>query len=471
MKPLAITERGPAMAESISRRQFLSRGAVAVIAVGVGGSLLEACGSSTTPKPTAAKATTSRSLKGQSITVFADSNPQGIGLKPLVPEFEKLTGIHVNYQVLSELDITKKAAVALAAGDGSLDVTWGGISQKPDWVTAGWVEPLDGYFNDTSLVGKHFDTADFIPACWKATEYDGKHYGLPTLLDTNLLMYRKDILSAHHVAVPDTIDELLSACAAVNKKPLPAIALRGERGVHSNIWIFNIFYYGEGGHYYKGQKPAGPVPSGKLVASLDTVDDVKGLKKYGEFFLKGYTIPGSAADDYPEVTAAFKDGKCAMLVDDIAFGLEMVDSLGDKVGFAKAPRGPVGRYPGFDTQMWFLAKGSRHKDAAVRFMAWSTSTDVQIRAAKNGKYIGVTRESSFDSPAFHAFARPDLVSAFKSETGELYPNYFVQTPSFNVIGEYMSIAVSQVITGQKSAAAAAAAAQQQAATYLAAHQS
>lgn len=456
------------MTEGISRREFISRGAGVVLAAGLGGSFLEACGGSTSGKPASAKPSNG-SLKGQTITVFADSNPQGTGLRPLIPEFEKQTGIRVNYQVLSELDITKKAAVALAAGNGSVDVTWGGLSQKPDWVTAGWVEPLDSYLSDTTLVGKHFNSSDFIPACWKATQYNGKHYGLPTLLDTNLLMYRKDILSAHHVAVPKTIDELLSACQVVNKKPVPAIALRGKRGVHSNIWIFNIFFYGEGGHYYVGEKPGGPAPSGTLKASLDAADSVKGLKTYGEFFLKGYTIPGSASDDYPAVTSAFKSGKAAMLVDDIAFGLEMVSALGNKVGFAKAPRGPAGIYPGFDTQMWFLAKSSKHKDAAMKFMAWSTSPEVQVQSAKNGKYIGVTRESSFTSPTFKSFARPDVLAAFKSESDELDINHFVQTPSFNVIGDYMSIAVSEVITGGESAAKAAAAAQSQAVSYLASH--
>jgi len=452
------------MNEGMSRRAFLKGGTGTVAAAAFGGTLISAvagCGSGSSAS--------SGGSSGGTLTVYADANPQGQGLQPLIPEFEKQTGIKVNYQVLSELDITKKAAVALAAGNGTVDVTWGGVSQKPEWVTAGWVEPIDDYLNDPSLVGKGYSTSDWLPACWKATEYNGKHWGFPTLLDTNILMYRKDILSSAGVAPPTTISDLLAACAKVNTKSVPAITLRGARGVHSNIWIFNIFYYGEGGIYYKGQKPGGRAPSGRLSAAMDTAADLTGLQIYGEFFRRGYTPAGSASWDYPETTAAFKGGKAAMLVDDIAFALEMIDALGDKVAFAEAPRGPAGLFPGFDTQMWFLAKGTPNRDAAIKFMAWSTSPQVQVQAAKNGKYIGVTRQSALHSSAFKSFARPDVLAILSKESPDLDVNHFVQTPSFNVVGDYMSIAVNEVISGTASAKSALSTAQSQAASYLLTH--
>ncbi|MBX5451907.1 MAG: sugar ABC transporter substrate-binding protein [Thermogemmatispora sp.] len=449
------------MDQTLTRRGLLkrlTRGGLALTTVPLWtGLVLSACGST--------------SGGNSQITVFADANPQGEGLAPLVPQFEKETGIKVNYQVISETEITNKASVALAAGDGSLDVTWGGVSQLPRWETAGWIEPLDSYLSDTSLVGKQFNSSDFIPACWQATVWQGKRYGLPTLLDTNILMYRKDILAEHHASVPETIDELLAVCAQVNSTSMPAVVLRGKRGVHANIWIFNIFFYGEGGHYYQGQQPGGPVPAGKLAADLTNPAAIKGLEVYSEFFLKHYTPAGSAAFDFPETTSTFKAGRAAMLVDDIAFGQEMVSALGEKVGFAPAPRGPAGQYPGFDTQMWFLAKGSRNKEAAIKFMVWSTSPEIQLQAAKNGQYIGVTRQSTFNDPQFKEFVRPDLLAAFKADTPHLDLNHFVITPSFDVIGDYVSVAVTQAITGQLSPQAALAAAQQQAASYLATHPS
>jgi ABC-type glycerol-3-phosphate transport system substrate-binding protein len=409
-------------------------------------------------------------FKGTTLNVFADANPQGEGVQPLVKEFEKETGIRVNYQVVSELSIIPKAEVALAAANGTLDVTWGGLSEKPAWVTAKWVDPIDHYLTDPTIFGKGFNTSDFVPACWKATEANGKHYGLPTLLDTNILMYRKDILSAQHVAIPTAVAELVAACAKVNKKPLPAIVLRGARSIHSNIWLFNIFYYAEGGSYYKGQPPGRGVPPGKLTANMGNATDLKAFETDVDCWLKGYTPTGSANFDYPETTSTFKSGKAAMLVDDVVFALEMVPALGDKVGFAPAPTGPDGMFPGFDTQMWYLAKGSRNKEAAVAFMAWTTSAAAQLATAKNGKYIGVTRDSTFRSAAFHKFVRPDVITAFKAVEPHLDINHFVQTPSFTVVGDYMSIAVNAAASGTSSPSSALAGAQRQAATYLATHQ-
>lgn len=456
------------MEKPISRRRFLGTASKAIATASAGGAVagvVSACGGS----GKAAKPKTSGKPKG-SITVFADANPQGQGLQSLIPEFQSQTGIKVNYQVLSELDITQKATVALAAGNGTVDVTWGGLSEKPAWVKAGWVEPIDDYLTARNLVGPDLNTSDFIPACWKATEDGGQHYGMPTLLDTNLLMYRKDILSKHSLSSPPaTIDDLMSACEKVNKSPLPAIALRGARGVHSNIWIFNIFYYGLGGTYYTGQRPGGAVPSGRLSADMKTAAGLKGLQTYTDFFKNGYTPSGSASWDYPETSGAFKSGKVAMLVDDVAFGLEMSDALGSKVGFALAPKGPSGLFPGFDTQMWFLAKGSSNKEAAIKFMAWSTSPAVQARAGRQGKYLGVTRQSTLKAHSFHKLFAPDLVSAYTRSLPHLDINHFVQTPSFNVIGDYMSVAVNQSISGGNPTSALAQA-QQQAVSYLASHQ-
>jgi multiple sugar transport system substrate-binding protein len=273
------------------------------------------------------------------------------------------------------------------------------------------------------------------------------------------------------VKVPTTIDEMLTACKKVNHKPVPAITLRGIRGVHSNIWIFNIFYYGEGGTYYKGQHPGGAVPTGKLQADMNTAASLKGMETFADFFLDGYTPAGSGNYDYPETSSTFKSGKAAMFVDDVVFGIEMAAALGDKVGFAPAPIGPSGMYPGFDAQMYFLAKGSNNKEAAVAFMAWATSTPIQLAAAKNGSYVGVTRDSVFNAPAFQKLIRPDLVTAFKGVEAHLDINHFPQTASFNVVGDYMSIAVNEVITGTAKAKSALASAQSQAVSYLAAHQS
>ncbi len=75
------------MNEGMSRRAFLKGGTGTVAAAAFGGTLISAvagCGSGSSAS--------SGGSSGGTLTVYADANPQGQGLQPLIPEFEKQTG-------------------------------------------------------------------------------------------------------------------------------------------------------------------------------------------------------------------------------------------------------------------------------------------------------------------------------------------------------------------------------------------
>jgi multiple sugar transport system substrate-binding protein len=458
--------------DNIRRRTFLQTGAAAVAAI-AGGSALSACASGGPSGSSSPGNATRSSIKGASITVYDDANPQGQALHQLVPEFEKEYGVTVNHQVISELLITDKAEAAFVAGNGAVDVCWSSLSALPGWATAGWLEPLDSYLSDKSLIGS-FSTSDMIAKPFQACQWLGQQYGVPTTFYSNGgLFYRKDILDPLHISPPRTNEEFLDACKTIKGavNGVYATALRGERGVNTNIWEYNNFLYSVGGTYYKGQPPGGPVPKGAVVAAVNTPDDIAGLELYATFFLDGYTPPGAANWSYPEINTAINSGKVAMSLGDLTFASSYIAALGDKLGYAFPPVGPKGLYPGFDAQMYTIAKSSSQKAAATAFIAWATSPAVQVQTAKLGKYVAVTSSSALSTLEAAQILPVEYISVFKQVLPYLDINHYPITPSFTTVGEDVSIAVSAAISGQQSATAALNAAQAQANSYLSEHPS
>jgi raffinose/stachyose/melibiose transport system substrate-binding protein len=54
--------------------------------------------------------------------------------------------------------------------------------------------------------------SSFTPAALEAYTYDGKLYGVPITLDAKYLVYNKQLFAGAGVAVPTTLEELLTAC-------------------------------------------------------------------------------------------------------------------------------------------------------------------------------------------------------------------------------------------------------------------
>ncbi|MFX1534421.1 MAG: ABC transporter substrate-binding protein [Promethearchaeota archaeon] len=99
---------------------------------------------------------------------------------------------------------TTKFAVA----DPGLDVVSMDVIWPPEFIAAGWLEPLDDIINDTNV-------DDFLPAPVEAGTYQGVHYGVPWFHDSAMLFYRTDILeyaSSEGIIpenrAPETWDEL-----------------------------------------------------------------------------------------------------------------------------------------------------------------------------------------------------------------------------------------------------------------------
>src|SRR6266446_1750192 len=85
-----------------------------------------------------------RQAAGQSLTVGLNKHPFTESLLPLIPEFERLTGIKVEYLILPEQEYFSKLVADLSQQRGEFTVIMTGPMRNWQYATPGWIVPLDG---------------------------------------------------------------------------------------------------------------------------------------------------------------------------------------------------------------------------------------------------------------------------------------------------------------------------------------
>ena len=165
-----------------------------------------------------------------SINVLMVNNPQMMDLQKLAPDFEKETGIHVNFTVLPEDDLRDKTSQEFSAQAGQYDVATLSNFEIPIYAKAGWVADLTSHVKaDTE-----FDQDDILAPMTKALSVDGKIYGEPFYGESSFLMYRKDILASKGITMPanPTWPQVADIAAKVDgaQPGMRGICLRGQPG-------------------------------------------------------------------------------------------------------------------------------------------------------------------------------------------------------------------------------------------------
>ena len=92
-----------------------------------------------------------RQAAGQSLTIGLNKHPFTESLLPLIPEFRKLTGINVEYLILPEAEYFTKLVADLSQQRGEFSVIMTGPVRNWQYVTPGWILPLDDFLKNTKL--------------------------------------------------------------------------------------------------------------------------------------------------------------------------------------------------------------------------------------------------------------------------------------------------------------------------------
>jgi sorbitol/mannitol transport system substrate-binding protein len=383
------------------------------------------------------------------ITMAAVDNPQMADLKTLLPNFESAhPNIKVNIVTLPEDQLRQQVTTDVAAKSGRFDLFTEGTYEVPIWAKLGWIENLAPYIAKDSS----YAPDDLIAGIKGALTYNGNLYAVPFYGESSMLMYRKDMLSAAGVTMPDhpTWDQVAAAAKAVNSSSVNGICLRGLPGWGEQLAPLDTVVNTFGGRWFDQNWNA----TLTTPAWHDAVTFyVNLLKNAGE--------PGAGNAGFTECLNAYNSGKVAMWYDATVAASNFTGAAATNSGYAYAPT-KLTPYSGW---LWSWALGipstSTKKDAAWTFIDWATNKDyIKLVGTKLG-WAHVppgTRTSTYSIPEYQAaagaFAAVTLDSIAHADvthsTVDAVPYIgvqYVDIPEFQQLGDQVSQEFAKVIAG------------------------
>ncbi|HTI48976.1 MAG TPA: extracellular solute-binding protein [Casimicrobiaceae bacterium] len=352
-----------------------------------GAAALGAYALSASPARSAAKP-----FEGVELNVSCWSAPFPKLLQTYLPEFEKLTGIKVNYDTPGFLIYNQRVDLELSTRGSSYDVLNITFIYVDRWLRAGWFAPLNDFLKDPAATPKDFDIDDFLPATRKImSDKQGNLYGIPWTCDISMAAAgRYDLVTQAGLAMPTTFDEIEKVAAATNKN-----GVAGFLGDNRHGWNFPPYLQGFGGNVFRK-------PPDDLMPMLDTREAIAAADFYCHL-LRDYGPNGVLSYSYDQVTAALKQGRGNYVTEGHIFLMPAADPDSKEaktVRYSPFPRGPAGQFPGFATHAWGIPVGAKNKRASWEFIKWAMSKEMMMRAVTEKGYSSPSRRSVVQSPEF-----------------------------------------------------------------------
>ncbi len=397
-------------------------------------------------------------FKDTEINVLAINSPQTVAFEYVVPDFEEATGIKVNVEMGGEAEILTKLDLELTSRAGAYDMMHVFSQAMPKYAKAEWLTPLDPYLNDPQLTSAElymFD--DFFASTVKQLSGNGSLLAAPLFVATQIFYYRKDIFEQNGVTkLPDTFDELVEVCKAVDGKPLKALATRGARGQTLNMWNWAVYLFGFGGEFFASYDPASP---DYMKPILDQPEAIEAANYYADLVQK-YCPEGTVTWGWQEAVRAFKQGEVAMIQEGSPFGATFMDPEQSKVASEDMlacfliPGGPAGRSAPSAAHGWAIPSGSKQKEAAWLVVEWATASESWFKSTIETPYAMAPRSSVWAQEAYQEKYAWDayldaVVGAFDA-AGD-WPHYLPPIPEYPDVGEEVGRFLQEVIAGQRPA--------------------
>lgn len=308
--------------------------------------------------------------RGVTITASFMPRPSYEAAISLIPEFERLTGIKVKWESIYYEKMREALVLDFTSGRSRFDVVLVDIVWPGEFASAGWLAPLDRFYNDPVVTDPDLDLDDFFPILLDSVgSWNNRLYGLPFDNYSGLLFYNKCLLKqAGFDRPPDTWQELRDRYApALTKGNRYAYALQSRWGETQSCDSFMRFVWPFGGSLLDDE----------FRPNLSSKGALAGLT-FRQSLLR-YMPPGIVDWEHEDVVKALGEGKVAMITEWSGWYKWLADSKTSKVsrclGVAVEPAGPAGRKPalgGFSLAI--NAFSSREKQAAAwLFIQWITS--------------------------------------------------------------------------------------------------
>lgn len=357
------------------------------------------------------------------------------------------------YTVLRETQI-----IELASGSGTYDIYSIVTEWVPEYIGAGYLEPLNDYIDANPPEGAM--GMDDLDQVWTPgllafeMDADGNLYGFPGHDGPQLFYYRKDLFEdpeeqaafmdeyGYELAPPETWEQFLDAAMFFTRPDedlwgTVLTAKFGEQQLAQDFWLLLPSFGGGTGLDENG------------VPNFNGEAGVRTLQFYSDL-ISEYQVAPEASLTYgiPEAGDLYLGGNVAMHFNWAHIGanaeLENLSSIVGKNGFSVIPHAEGVETSAIVGSYWInaIASSSQNKDAAYDFIRFAAQPEIDLLMAEPGCIP--TRLSSWNDPGIlEKF--PFFATFEPSYNG--FVNSAPRVPEFALINDAMQRYMSQALAG------------------------
>jgi len=352
---------------------------------------------------------TSGGAAGGEVNLLLVSHAFVDALTPLIPEFEQETGIKVHYEVLAEGPAFEKLLADLSSGTGNYDLFMTSPINNWQYISGGWIEPLDDYINDPAKTPESWDIDDFVPGILNSGRWtgeplkgvgEGKLWALPINYESYMLAYRPSLMKKYNLEVPQTYEELAAMVSELSKTELTddngqkiyPVVTRFDKYWDLTYLTFGTMLQSYGVELIDENGQIG-------IASPESIEATKLFIK----MIQEGSPEGAGLFTWYEALQGFASGHYLFSLNEAdgfaaTYENESESQISDDVGYALTPLGPDSQRSA-SIWVWSMSMNaaSKNKDAAWQFLQWVTSRDTMIKTHLAGN-MNPVRASAWEDP-------------------------------------------------------------------------
>jgi len=389
-------------------------------------------------------------------------------MQDLAAKFEKQTGIHVKILSIDLAQLYEKQIIEAVGGTGAYDVITYASQWKPEYVSAGWLLPLDD-----QMKAAGFDLNDIAPALVDTSNrWQGKTYGLPYYTYTMGQFFRMDLFEdpgekaafkakyGHELGAPKSYEEMAQIAEFFHRKP--GQKLKGQT-LSKEFYGIGVMA-GRFNHIVDEIAfSLAPAMGGSIIRDdgKPGVADpafVGAVKFYVEKLLP-HAPPGATTSGYDEVIAQMRQGLIAqtgpMYLDQWPNAVKTEKEVpGSEIGACTLPYSAtlVGAFN------IGVAKDSRYPKEAGQWVMYVASAAAQRQFALGGgstAVVSILKDTAFQKGHRDTMGHfPVLLQALQhTEKARFYPNIYYVAQSGKINEELisaLSAAVSKQMTPEEA---------------------
>lgn len=363
-----------------------------------------------------------------------------------IPKFEEKTGIEVNVELVPESGLESKLSLALSTGAARYDVVSTSVQNWSTFVAAGWIDPLDKYLEGRNTPESF--RAGYSDQILDSLRVNGHLYSMPYQIAVDLLMYNKQMFRDAGLDPndpPSTMAEVVEAAKQLTTSDHAGFVARGTRAGDENTYSWLMMWLLNGGSWNAEGSSSYDV--------LDSPEAIKATEQY-QTLMTDYAPEGVNSYGFADALLAMQQGQAAMWLDGsvLASALEDPESstIAGDVGYT-ALTGPGKDY--LVAGVWGLSipSDAANKDEAwelIKFLDGPQVAKSQVLEGINGS---PPRLDILERPDVQSEVNPDFLDALNEGLKHATPLYTPVIPEGDQIRSILSLELSSVLSGDKSA--------------------